>query len=72
MLDVDVSAKEVEYHGFNTAVKGVREKLGKDLDQAEIIYFTAEEIQRLEAGAVNSAQDRIVAIYNKVKAAAGK
>jgi spermidine/putrescine transport system substrate-binding protein len=72
MLDPDVSAKEVEYHGFNTAVKGVKEKLGKDLEEADIIYFTDEEVARLEAGAVNSAQDRIVAIYNKVKAAAGK
>jgi spermidine/putrescine transport system substrate-binding protein len=72
MLDPDVSAKEIDWHGYNTAVIGTKDALGDKLELPEIIYFSPEEVQRLDAGAVNSAQDRLVAIYNKVKAAAGK
>lgn len=72
ILDPEVSAKEIAWHGYNTAVTGTRELLGKDVKLQEIIYFTDEELARLDPGAVNSAQDRLVAIFNKVKAAASK
>lgn len=71
ILDPEISAKEIEWHGYNTAVQGTEEFLPEDLEGREIIYFTEEEKQRLEAGAVNEAQDRIVEIYNNVQAAAG-
>jgi len=72
ILDPEVSATEIDFHGYNTAVKGTREMLGDKLKLKELIYFTDEEISRLDPGVVNSAQDRLVAIFNKVKAAAGK
>jgi spermidine/putrescine transport system substrate-binding protein len=71
MLDPEVSAKEIEWHGYNTAVQGTDEFLPEDLEGREIIFFTDEEKERLVAGAVNEAQDRIVEIYNNVQAAAG-
>ena len=36
-----------------------------------MIFFTDEQVATMKTGAVNSAQDRLVDIYNKMKAAAG-
>jgi len=71
ILDPAVSAKEVEFHGYNTAVLGTEDFLPADLPAREIIFFTEEEVARLLPGEVNEAQDRIVEIYNNLKAAAG-
>jgi spermidine/putrescine transport system substrate-binding protein len=71
ILDPQVSAKEIEYHGYNTAVVGTESYLPADLANPEIIFFTEEEKTRLVPGKVTEAQDRIVEIYNKLKAAAG-
>jgi spermidine/putrescine transport system substrate-binding protein len=70
ILDVDNSAKELEFHGYNTGIKGIEEKM-KDVSYPEIIFFDAEQVKNMEPGVVNEAQDRQVDIYNKVKAAAG-
>lgn len=70
LLTPEVSAKEIEFHGYNTAVQGVEDFLPEDLEGREIIFFTDEEKQRLDAGEVTSAQDRIVEIYDTCKAAA--
>jgi spermidine/putrescine transport system substrate-binding protein len=71
ILDPANSAREIEFHGYNTAVMGVEDHLPDDLEGREIIFFTDEEVSRLVAGEVTSAQDRLVEIYNNVKAAAG-
>lgn len=71
ILDPAVSAKEIDFHGYNTAVLGTEDFLPDDLAAPEIIYFTDEETGRLVPGYVTEAQDRIVEIYNKLKAAAG-
>ena len=70
ILDVDVSAKELEYHGYNTAVKGIEEMM-QDVSYPEMIFFDAEQVKTMEPGVVNEAQDRQVEIYNNLKAAAG-
>ena len=36
-----------------------------------MIFFTDAQVATFKAGAVNSAQDRLVDIYSKVKAKAG-
>ena len=71
ILDPAVSAKEIDWHGYDTAVIGTRDFLPPDLAAPEIIFFTEEEKGRLVAGEVNEAQDRIVEIYNNLQAAAG-
>ncbi len=71
VLAPEVSAQEIAYHGYNTAVLGTEEFLPEDLEGREIIYFTEEETARLVAGEVNEAQDRLVQILDNVKAAAG-
>ena len=71
ILEPEVSAAECEFHGYNTAVLGIEDHLPDDLAGKEIIFFTDEEVSRLVAGEVTEAQDRLVEIYNNIKAAAG-
>jgi spermidine/putrescine transport system substrate-binding protein len=70
ILEPEISAREIEWHGYNTAVTGTDEFLPEDLEAREIIFFTPEEEERLVPGEVNEAQDRTVEIYNNVQAAA--
>lgn len=43
MLDPEVSAKEIAYFGYNTAVMGAQELLPPDLPVPEIIFITDEQ-----------------------------
>ena len=52
-------------------VEGHRVPLAGDIQFKDIIFFTPDQVKTMDAGAVNSAQDRIVDIYNKAKAKAG-
>jgi len=70
ILDPAVSAQEIAFHGYNTAVKGSREALPADTPFLDMVYFTDEEVSRMKAGSLDN-QERVVDIYNKVKAAAG-
>jgi spermidine/putrescine transport system substrate-binding protein len=71
ILEPEQSAAELEWHGYNTGVKGIEEFLPDDLPFRDMIFFTDEEVARMQGGAVNSAQDRLVEISSKVKARAG-
>jgi spermidine/putrescine transport system substrate-binding protein len=70
ILEPAVSAKEIAFHGYNTAVLGSRELLPADAPYLDMVYFTDEEVSRMRAGSLDN-QDAAVEIYNKVKAAAG-
>jgi len=70
ILDPANSAKELEYHGYHTALKGIEDEMA-DTKYPEIIFFSPEQVKTMSSQEINSAQDRQVDIYNKVKAAAG-
>ena len=70
ILEPAVSAKEIAFHGYNTAVLGSREQLPADTQFLDMVYFTDEEVSRMRAGSLDN-QDAAVDIYNKVKATAG-
>jgi spermidine/putrescine transport system substrate-binding protein len=71
ILDKENSITDLEFHGYNTGMKEIDALLPTDLTFKEMIFFTEEEVGRMRSGAVNSAQDRLVEIYNNVKAKAG-
>ena len=71
ILDPENSIRDLEFHGYNTGLKGIDALLPADLQYKEMIFFTPEEVSRMKSGAVKSAQDRLVEIYNNVKAKAG-
>jgi spermidine/putrescine transport system substrate-binding protein len=70
ILDPANSARDVAFHGYNTGVLGSREALPADTPYLEMVYFTDEEVGRMRAGSLDN-QERVVDIYNKVKAEAG-
>ena len=45
ILDPAVSAKEIAFHGYNTAVLGSRELLPADTQFLDMVYFTDEEVE---------------------------
>ncbi|MEO8364409.1 MAG: spermidine/putrescine ABC transporter substrate-binding protein [Ilumatobacteraceae bacterium] len=69
ILDPVNSLKDLAFHGYNTGVAGIQE-MAQDLPFSDMIFFTDEEVSGFRAGAVNSAQDRLVDIWNNVKAKA--
>lgn len=70
ILDPANSAKDIQFHGYNTGVLGSKEALPADTPYLDMVYFTPEEVSRMRSGSLDN-QDRVVEIYNKVKAAAG-
>ena len=41
-----------------------------DLVNGDMIFFSDAQVKTMQTGAVNSAQDRITAVYDKIKAKA--
>ena len=70
ILDPANSAQDIKFHGYNTAVLGSKDALPADTPYLDMVYFTPEEVSRMRSGSLDN-QDRVVDIYNKVKAAAG-
>ena len=72
MLEPEIALRDLAYIGYNMTVKGT-EALATEaaLERLDMIYFTPEQLETMEGGIVNSAQNRKVEIYNNVKAAAG-
>lgn len=72
ILDPAVSLKELTYIGYHTGVKDIQpaaEEAGIEL--VDMVFFTPEQLATMVGGQVNEAQQRVVDIWNKAKAAAG-
>jgi spermidine/putrescine transport system substrate-binding protein len=72
ILDKDNSLQDLNFHGYNTGITGVKEAAeAANTPFLDMIFFTDDQVSTFRAGAVNTAFDRLVDIYNKAKAAAG-
>jgi spermidine/putrescine transport system substrate-binding protein len=72
ILDPANSLQDLNFHGYNTGITGVKEAAeAADTPFLDMIFFTDAQISTFRAGAVNSSFDREVEIYQKAKAAAG-
>ncbi len=72
ILDPDNSLQDLEFHGYNTGITGVKEAAeAAELPFLDLVFFDEAQVATFRAGAVNSSLDRQVEIYNKIKAAAG-
>src|SRR5579863_2458299 len=69
ILDPHVSANEMEYTGYNTAVANVRNYLPKNTPQESVIFLTAAQEKRLVAYLVNSTNNLRTQLYDDFKAA---
>jgi spermidine/putrescine transport system substrate-binding protein len=70
ILDPANSAVDLQFHGYNTGVKGIRDILPAETPFLDMVFFTDEEVARMRSGSLDN-QQQVVDIYNKVKAAAG-
>jgi spermidine/putrescine transport system substrate-binding protein len=72
ICDPEVSLKDLAYHGYNTGIIGVEERAREEgFEFLDLIFFDEEQVATMDAGAVNEAQQRLVDIWNKAKAASG-
>lgn len=71
MLRPNISAREVDFHGYGTAVLGVDDFLPVDLQASDMILFSEEQLARLVPGEVNESQDRRVEAFERLAADVG-
>ena len=50
ILDPENSAKELEFHGYNTGDKGIEELLADDCSIQDMIFFTPEQVETMQRG----------------------
>lgn len=63
---------QVDYIGYHTGAKDVESMAADEgLEMLDLVFFSDEQVATMQEGEVNSAQQRIVDIWNKMKAAAG-
>ena len=52
--------KDLEFHGYNTGIKGVQEAAeAANLPYLDVIFFDEAQVATFEAGAVNSATETV-------------
>ena len=63
---------QVDYIGYDTGAKGIREAAEEaGLEMLDMVFFDEAQVKTMHEGKVTEAQERIVEIWNKTKAAAG-
>ncbi len=71
-LTPENALKNVAYIGYHTGAKDIEAKAkAADLPMLDMVFFTDAQLATMVTGEVTSAQERIVGIWNKAKAAAG-
>lgn len=70
VLDPEVSLKELIYIGYDTMVTGIQDK-ATDVEEPDLIFYTPEEQKKLVIDIVPKSQEKRVAIFNEIQAAAG-
>jgi spermidine/putrescine transport system substrate-binding protein len=72
VLQPDLQLAQVDYIGYDTGISGVREEAeAEGLERLDMVFFDEEQVETMHEGALTDAQDRVVAIWNSMKAAAG-
>ncbi|MCU1437805.1 MAG: hypothetical protein JWP66_892 [Naasia sp.] len=71
VLDPEISLRELEYIGYNTAVEGI-EEMAADTVRADIIFFNEEETASQQFSLLTTAEEAHVAVYDELRAAAGQ
>ena len=69
-----VSIKDLDFHGYNSGLKNMSQllkELKPDLKYGDMIFFGDDQVKQMRTQEINTSQDRLVDIYNKVHAAAG-
>lgn len=63
---------QLDYIGYHTGAAGIEEAAeAEGLEMLDMVFFTPEQIATMKNGELNENQDRVVAIWGAMKAAAG-
>ena len=74
LLSPEISIKDLKFHGYHSGMKHIDQliaELAPDLARPDMIFFTDEQVATMRTQEVNTAQDRLVEILDRVKAGAG-
>jgi spermidine/putrescine transport system substrate-binding protein len=72
MLDPTVALKELVYVGYNTGTAGIEAQARQDgIPMLDMIFYSPAQVATMEVLKITDAQQRLVEIWNKAKAAAG-
>jgi len=74
ILIPEVSIKDLDFHGYNSGMKNMSQllkELKPELKYGDMIFFADEQVKTMRTQVIGEQQDRLVDIYNKIKAAAG-
>jgi spermidine/putrescine transport system substrate-binding protein len=64
--------QDIGFHGYNTGITGLQTQAeSQGFPFLDMVFFSDAQVATMQAGAVNSANQRLVDIWNKAKAAAG-
>jgi spermidine/putrescine transport system substrate-binding protein len=69
VIDPTVSANEMQYTGYNTAVANVKNFLPKSLPQSSVVFLTADQRKRMSSYVVNASYNLRTQLYANFKAA---
>lgn len=58
MLQPNVSARELSHHGYATSVLGIDQYLPFDLPARDMIFFTPDQLERMQVYEVNETEER--------------
>jgi spermidine/putrescine transport system substrate-binding protein len=70
----EISIRDLQYHGYNTGMKNMDSliaEIAPDLERGEMIFFSPEQVATFQTQEIAPSLDRMVDIFNKVKAKAG-
>jgi spermidine/putrescine transport system substrate-binding protein len=73
LLVPEISIKDLVYHGYNSGMKNIDaliKELVPTLANPEMVFFSADQVKSMQTQTIGASQDRLVDIYNKVKAKA--
>jgi spermidine/putrescine transport system substrate-binding protein len=63
----------MEYTGYNTGSIGNEAKAkAAGLKYLDLIFFSPDQVKTMETGAINSAEQRLIDMYDQAKAKAGQ
>ncbi|WP_104090170.1 spermidine/putrescine ABC transporter substrate-binding protein [Arthrobacter sp. GMC3] len=72
MMTPEAALREVEYIGYHTGIKDLKEAaLADDMELPDLVFPSQEVLDRLKTAVLNDGQERRVEILNRMQAKAG-
>jgi spermidine/putrescine transport system substrate-binding protein len=69
IMDPAISYIDLQFHGYNTGIKGIEDKAKADkIPYLDLIFFSAAQVATFRAGAVNDGLQKQIDIFQKAKA----